>query len=291
MPRTHASAALRAIATTLLLLVLAAVAPPPAGAASPYERGPNPTLSSLQASSGPFAIATTSVSDLSTPGFGAADIYYPTTTAQGTFGAVAIAPGFTATRSTMAWLARRVASHGFVVININTNSTFDQPASRGGQLLAALDYLVGSSSVRTRVDRNRQAVMGHSMGGGGSLEAISDRPSIQAAVPLTPWNLDKTWSEVRTPTLVIGAENDSIAPVGSHSIPFYNSIPAAAEKAYLELNGASHFAPNSTNTTIGVSSVAWLKRFVDDDTRYDQFLCPRPSGTAISDYRDTCPHS
>ena len=291
MPRTHASAALRAIATTLLLLVLGTVAPPPAGAASPYERGPNPTLSSLQASSGPFAIATTSVSDLSTPGFGAADIYYPTTTAQGTFGAVAIAPGFTATRSTMAWLARRVASHGFVVININTNSTFDQPASRGGQLLAALDYLVGSSSVRTRVDRNRQAVMGHSMGGGGSLEAISDRPSIQAAVPLTPWNLDKTWSEVRTPTLVIGAENDSIAPVGSHSIPFYNSIPAAAEKAYLELNGASHFAPNSTNTTIGVSSVAWLKRFVDDDTRYDQFLCPRPSGTAISDYRDTCPHS
>ena len=291
MPRTHASAALRAIATTLLLLVLGTVAPPLAGAASPYERGPNPTLSSLQASSGPFAIATTSVSDLSTPGFGAADIYYPTTTAQGTFGAVAIAPGFTATRSTMAWLARRVASHGFVVININTNSTFDQPASRGGQLLAALDYLVGSSSVRTRVDRNRQAVMGHSMGGGGSLEAISDRPSIQAAVPLTPWNLDKTWSEVRTPTLVIGAENDSIAPVGSHSIPFYNSIPAAAEKAYLELNGASHFAPNSTNTTIGVSSVAWLKRFVDDDTRYDQFLCPRPSGTAISDYRDTCPHS
>lgn len=291
MTRTHASAALRAIAATLLLLVLATVAPLPAGAASPYERGPNPTLSSLQASSGPFAIATTSVSDLSTPGFGAADVYYPTTTAQGTFGAVAVAPGFTATRSSMAWLARRVASHGFVVINFNTNSIYDQPASRGDQLLAALDYLVGSSSVRTRVDRNRQAVMGHSMGGGGTLEAISDRPAIQAAVPLTPWNTDKTWGEVRTPTLVIGAENDSVAPVGSHSIPFYNSIPASAEKAYLELNGASHFAPNSTNTTIGVSSVAWLKRFVDDDTRYDQFLCPRPSGTAISDYRDTCPHS
>jgi dienelactone hydrolase len=291
MTRTHASAALRAIATTLLLLVLATESPLPAGAASPYERGPNPTLSSLQASSGPFAIATTSVSNFSTPGFGAADIYYPTTTAQGTFGAVAVAPGFTATRSSMAWLARRVASHGFVVINFNTNSIYDQPASRGDQLLAALDYLVGSSSVRTRVDRNRQAVMGHSMGGGGTLEAISDRPAIQAAVPLTPWNTDKTWGEVRTPTLVIGAENDSVAPVGSHSIPFYNSIPASAEKAYLELNGASHFAPNSTNTTIGVSSVAWLKRFVDDDTRYDQFLCPRPSGTAISDYRDTCPHS
>ena len=110
-------------------------------------------------------------------------------------------------------------------------------------------------------------------------------------VPLTPWNLDKTWGEVRTPTMIIGAENDSVASVGSHSIPFYNSIPSSAEKAYLELNGASHFAPNSTNTTIGVYSVAWLKRFVDDDTRYEQFLCPRPSSSAISDYRDTCPHS
>jgi dienelactone hydrolase len=292
MIRTVSTSARRAVTAAVLLLLLALLAPAPAGAASPYERGPNPTLSSLQASAGPFAISSTSVSDLATPGFGAADIYYPTTTSQGTFGAVAVAPGFTATRSSMAWLARRVASHGFVVININTNSTFDQPASRGDQLLDALDYLVGSSSVRTRVDRNRQAVMGHSMGGGGSLEAISERPSIQAAVPLTPWNLDKTWSEVRTPTMVIGAENDSVASVSSHSIPFYNSIPSSAEKAYLELNGASHFAPNTTNTTIGVYSVAWLKRFVDDDTRYDQFLCPGPSnGTAVSDYRNSCPLS
>jgi predicted dienelactone hydrolase len=248
-------------------------------------------MAALQASSGPFAVSTVSVSDFATPGFGAADIYYPTTTSQGTFGAVAVAPGYLSTRSSMAWLARRAASHGFVVININTNSIYDQPSSRGDQLLDALDYLVGSSSVRSRVDGSRQAVMGHSMGGGGSLEAISERPSIQAAVPLTPWNLDKTWGEVRTPTMIIGAENDSIAPVGSHSIPFFNSIPSSAEKAYLELNNASHFAPNSTNTTIGVYAVAWLKRFVDDDTRYDPFLCPRPSSTAISDYRDTCPHA
>ncbi len=79
--------------------------------------------------------------------------------------------------------------------------------------------------------------------------------------------------------------------MSSHSIPFYNSIPASAEKAYIELRGASHFAPNSTNTTIGKYSVAWLKRFVDQDTRYAQFLCPVPStSTAISDSRGTCPH-
>jgi len=286
----HRTRIVAAFVAALIALIATVAGVAPADAVG-FERGPNPTNASLEASSGPFTVGTTAVSSFSTPGFGAADIYYPTDTSQGTFGGVAIAPGFTATRSSMAWLARRVASHGFVVININTNSTFDQPASRGDQLLAALTYLTGSSSARTRVDASRLAVMGHSMGGGGTLEAAKDRPTLKAAVPLTAWNTDKTWPEIQTPTMIIGAQNDSVASVGSHSIPFYNSIPSATEKAYLELRGASHFAPNSTNTTIGKYSVAWLKRFVDSDLRYEPFLCPQPAtSTALSDSRGTCPH-
>jgi pimeloyl-ACP methyl ester carboxylesterase len=261
-------------------------------ATNPFERGPAPTLSSIQATRGSFAVSQTSVSSLAASGFGGGDIYYPTSTSAGTFGAVAIAPGYTASRSSMAWLAPRLASQGFVVFNIDTLTRSDQPASRGRQLLAALDYLTERSTVRTRIDASRLAVVGHSMGGGGTLEAAKSRPALQAAVPLTPWNVDKTWPEVRTPTLVIGAENDSVAGVSTHAIPFYNSLPASLDKAYLELNNASHFAPNSSNTTIAQYSISWLKRFVDDDLRYEQFLCPAPrAGTTISDYRDTCPHS
>ena len=261
-------------------------------ATNPFERGPAPTLSSIQATRGSFAVSQTSVSSLTASGFGGGDIYYPTSTSAGTFGAVAIAPGYTASRSSMAWLAPRLASQGFVVFNIDTLTRSDQPASRGRQLLAALDYLTQRSTVRTRIDASRLAVVGHSMGGGGTLEAAKSRPELQAAVPLTPWNLDKTWPEIRTPTLVIGAENDSVAGVSSHAIPFYNSLPSSLDKAYLELNNASHFAPNSSNTTIAQYSISWLKRFVDDDVRYEQFLCPAPrAGTTISDYRDTCPHS
>ncbi|WP_438872437.1 bis(hydroxyethyl) terephthalate hydrolase [Paractinoplanes maris] len=261
-------------------------------ATNPFERGPAPTLSSIQATRGSFAVSQTSVSSLTASGFGGGDIYYPTSTSAGTFGAVAIAPGYTASKSSMAWLAPRLASQGFVVFNIDTLTRSDQPASRGRQLLAALDYLTQRSTVRTRIDATRLAVVGHSMGGGGTLEAAKSRPSLQAAVPLTPWNTDKTWPEVQTPTLVIGAESDSVAPVSSHSIPFYNSLPSSLDKAYLELNNASHFAPNSSNTTIAQYSISWLKRFVDNDVRYDQFLCPAPRvSTSISDYRDTCPHS
>jgi dienelactone hydrolase len=260
-----------------------------------YQRGPAPTVSSLEATSGPFAVATTSVSDWSTPGFGSANITYPTSTTQGTFGVVAISPGYTASESTIAWLRPRIASQGFVVISFETNSRYDQPSSRGDQLLAAIDYVRNTSSVRSRVDGTRQAVIGHSMGGGGTLEAAKDRPSIEAAIGLTPWNSDKTWPEVQAAALQIGAENDSVAPVGSHAIPFYNSTTNAEERAYVELDGASHFAPNSSNTPIARNTIAWLKRFVDNDTRYSQFFCgsaaPTTSGwgSDYSDVRINCP--
>ncbi|GHB46717.1 lipase [Streptomyces viridiviolaceus] len=258
---------------------------------NPYERGPAPTEAGIEALRGPYAVSETSVSSLAVTGFGGGTIYYPTSTSDGTFGAVVISPGFTAYQSSIAWLGPRLASQGFVVFTIDTNTTLDQPDSRGRQLLAALDHLTERSSVRGRIDSSRLGVMGHSMGGGGSLEAAKSRPSLQAAIPLTPWNLDKTWPEVSTPTLIVGADGDTVAPVASHSEPFYSSLPAATDRAYLELNNATHFSPNTSNTTIAKYSISWLKRFIDNDTRYEQFLCPlpRPSLT-IEEYRGNCPH-
>ena len=264
---------------------------PTAGAQSnPFQRGPNPTNASIEATRGAFAISQTGVSSL-VSGFGGGTIHYPTSTSEGTFGAVAISPGFVSPESAIAWLGPRIASQGFVVLTMATNSIYDQPGSRADQLQAALNYLVNSSNVRTRIDRTRLGLMGHSMGGGGTLEATEGNTSLQAAVPLQPWHTDKSFPGIRTPTMIIGAENDTIASVAAHSIPFYNSIPGSAEKAYLEINNASHLVANSPNTTLAKYSIAWLKRYIDDDTRYEQFLCPPPGGTAISDYRHTCPGS
>jgi hypothetical protein len=282
-----------AAAALAAVIGLSTLTSPGAHAAeNPYERGPAPTVSSIEALRGPYAVSQTSVSSFSVSGFGGGTIYYPTSTSDGTFGAVAVSPGYTADQSTMSWLGPRLASQGFVVFTIDTLSRYDQPDSRGRQLLAALDYLTQRSTVRTRIDSTRLGVMGHSMGGGGSLEAAKTRPSLQAAIPLTPWNTDKTWPEVRTPTLIIGADGDTIAPVSSHSEPFYTSLPYTLDRAYLELNSASHFTPNSNNTTIAKYSISWLKRFIDNDTRYEQFLCPipRPSLT-IEEYRGNCPHT
>ncbi len=280
------------IAIAAAMTAVAVSVPQAAQAAdNPYERGPDPTERSIEAPRGPFSVSETNVSSLVVSGFGGGTIYYPRDTSEGTFGAVAIAPGFTADEGSMAWYGPRIASQGFVVFTIDTITRLDQPDSRGRQLLAALDYLTQRSSVRSRIDSSRLAVMGHSMGGGGSLEASESRPSLKAAIPLTPWNLKKNWRNNRVPTLIVGAENDSIASVRSHAEPFYESIPSTTNKAYLELNNATHFAPNISNTTIAKYSISWLKRFVDNDTRYEQFLCPPPRPDRdIEEYRDTCPH-
>jgi dienelactone hydrolase len=277
---------------TMLVMAMASlvVNPAPSGAqTNPFQRGPTPTATLLNADSGPFATSSVSVSSL-VSGFGGGTIYYPNDTSQGTFGAIAFAPGYTASSSSYTWM-RRVASHGFVVFTIDTDSRFDFPSSRATQLQNALNYLVNSSTtaVRSRIDPNRLAVGGHSMGGGGALIAADRNAALQAAVPLQPWNSSTNFSGVNVPTMIVGAENDTIASVASHSRPFYNSIPASAEKAFLNVNGASHGLGTQSNDTQALSSIAWYKRYVDNDTRYDQFLCPGPSGINVQEYLQTCP--
>ncbi|WP_375000019.1 alpha/beta hydrolase [Aeromicrobium sp. CTD01-1L150] len=277
------------VGAAALALGIGLLAPSSSVAAeNPHEKGPDPTDSSIEANRGPYAVSTKSISRLSARGFGGGTIHYPTSTQDGTFGVVAVSPGYTASESSISWLGPRLASFGFVVITFDTNSRYDSPGSRGTQLLAALDQTIGDSTVGSRVDASRQAVVGHSMGGGGTLEAAKTRRSLEAAVGLTPWNTDKTWPEVEAAALQIGAERDSTASPRTHAIPFYNSLTNAERRAYLELRGASHFAPNRSNTTIAKYTLSWLKRYVDDDTRYEQFLDPGPStglGSAVSDYR------
>ena len=281
----------RILAAVTLVLAMAggglAGAPSAGAQTNPFQRGPNPTASSVSAT-GPFAISSTTVG--SGNGFGSATIYFPTDTSQGTFGGIAVAPGFTETQSALRWWAQRLASHGFVVINISTNSTFDNPSSRATQLQNALNYLVNTSSARTRVDRTRLGVSGHSMGGGGTLEATRNNTAMQAAIPLMPWDQTKNFSGIRTPTMIVAGQNDGIASPSSHALQFYNSIPAASEKAYLELAGAGHNASNSTNPTISLFGVSWAKRYIDNDSRYEQFVCPG-GGSGISRYMQTCPGS
>ncbi|MCR5885571.1 dienelactone hydrolase family protein [Rhizobacter sp. J219] len=256
---------------------------------NPYARGPNPTASSLEASTGPFAYRSFTVSRPS--GYGAGTVYYPTN-AGGTVGAIAIVPGYTARQSSINWWGPRLASHGFVVITIDTNSTLDQPSSRSRQQMAALQQVASlnstsSSPIYGKVDTSRMGVMGWSMGGGGSLISARDNPSLKAAAPQAPWNTSSSFSSMTVPTLIFACESDSIAPVNSHASPMYNSM-RSNPRQYLEINNGSHSCANSGNSNqalIGKKGVAWMKRYMDNDTRYSTFACQNPNSTRVSDFR------
>jgi dienelactone hydrolase len=269
--------------------------------ANPFQRGPTPSAATLEAAQGPFTVATTTVPNPN--GFGAGTIYFPTNTTEGPFAAVSIAPGFSERQANVNWWGPRLASNGFVVVVIDTNSTSDAPASRATQLVAALRQVVtlsgtSGSPVFNKVDGNRLGVMGHSLGGGGTLIAAQNNPTLKAAIPFAPFNSNTNFSSVVVPTLIIACENDNVAPVADHASPFYNSFSASLDKAFLEIAGGSHSCANSGNSNmpiLGKYGVSWMKLFMDNDTRFSPFLCGAPhqadlAGTRISEYRESCPY-
>jgi len=243
---------------------------------------------------GPYAVATTSVAPVD--GFGGGTIYAPTSDAHAPYGAVVATPGFLMTQDTMSWYGPRIASQGFVVFTIDTNTTGDFPPSRATQMLAALDWLTGSSAQGPRIDPARTAVMGWSMGGGGSLEAGLQRPSLRAVVALAPWQSRTDYSAMRVPTLIVACQTDSIAPVAQHASPMYESLGATLPREYIEIAGAEHFCVTTNNTVaaqrtaIARQTLGILQRFVNDDPRYSAVTCPTPTvGGVLSDSRSSCP--
>lgn len=273
--------------------------------AGPYDRGPDPTAASLEASTGAYSVASSKITAPS--GYGGGTVYYPSDTSDGPFGVVSFSPGFVNSQYINKWWAPALASRGFVVIMIDTLTPFDLPGLRGNQLLASLkDVIARSQSSNTpyygKIDPNRRAVMGHSMGGGGTLSASMSDATLKAAIPLAPWSTINNWGRDTVPTLVMAGESDAIAPSATMASVFYASLPNTISKAYLEFKGAGHFFPNNNGPTalkpiMTKYAVSWLKLFVDGDTRYKKFLCGSlhdadvtANAALLSAYKDNCPY-
>ncbi len=233
-----------------------------------YENGPAPTLASVQAD-GPYAVSTQSVSGT---GFGGGTVYSPNTA--GKYAVVAVCPGFTATQSSIAAISRRLATHGFVVVTINTKSTYDFPPSRANQLLAALRTVTALTTgpVAGKMDTSRQAVSGWSMGGGGAMLAAGMTPGLKAGVPLAPWAQSNNVGSSAVPMAYLAGTSDNVAPASSHASVFYNATPVTTKKMLGVIGGADHNFPKSASQPASYTQIAWMKRFADGDTRYSQFL-------------------
>lgn len=236
------------------------------------------------AAAGPYTVA--QYTDLpQVPQYSAATLYYPANKTE-SFGGVAIAPGFIEQQENINWWGPLLASHGFAVLVLDTNTPRDNPALRAEALIAALGVIRGENSrpgspLLGKVDVNRMAVMGHSMGGGGTLLAANAHSDqIKAAIPFNPWLPDADFSAVAVPTLVFAGESDTVAPVAVHAWPHFQTLSNNIPRLYLEIKDGNHFIANSrvdnarlapnidVHDLVGSMGVAWLKLFVDGDENY-----------------------
>ena len=247
--------------------------------AAGFERGPAPTAAALE-DTGPYAIASHKIpaTEAKTQGYGGATVHFPTGSGE-TFGVVVVVPGFQAFQLVYDGLVKKMASHGFVVVNMDTLKRGDFPDARATQMTSAMKHVVslaqsGQVPFARVADVSRRAVVGNSMGGGAVLTGAQADASFKAVVALQPWHTTKTFPGVASPTAVLACETDSIAPNRSHSDPFYQSLPISLPRALLEIRGAGHLCSTFLGTkaqlrTTQKVTVAWLKRFLDDDMRYD----------------------
>ena len=69
----------------------------------------------------------------------------------------------------------------------------------------------------------------------------------------------------------------------------YAGLPATTPSGYVQLAGADHLYLTKANNIEIRRLVPWLKIFVDSDTRYTQFVCPKPKDTTgVSKYSAKC---
>ncbi|MDA0690136.1 MAG: hypothetical protein O2948_16005 [Proteobacteria bacterium] len=222
----------------------------------------------------------------SSDAFASAMVFYPLTLSFDIpNGAVAFVPGYQGTPANYEWWGPALASLGYSVFILETNTTTDSLAQRADALIAAVDFIKSenanpNSPVNNKMDLEKIAIMGHSLGGGATLAAAANLgDEIAAAIPLALYccelgqSFSGDYSGITAPTLVIAAAQDEIAPVGQHAKLVYDSI--GGDKIYMEMAEGDHMLVTNAGAdkeTLGRYVLAFLKAKLDDNDYLAEFI-------------------
>ena len=261
--------------------------------------GPEPTADALR-TMGPFTVEKYTDGFPKGTGYLAGTIYYPAD-AEGQLSVITLCPGWTATQDSVGSVGPWgpfLASHGFVVMTLDTLTTLDVVEQRDEQIMAALNAVNGEntrsgSPLEGRLS-GRYGIGGWSMGGGGTWIVAATEPEMQSAMSLAghhstvPGFVQTYATKITVPTIIFAGETD-IPPLGNRpqSQEIYEGIPESTPKILYEIVGQDHFqfgTPMVTNMGyLGAYGLAFQKTFLDGDERYKQFLLTE--GPNASDWR------
>jgi hypothetical protein len=161
------------------------------------------------------------------------------------FPVIVLAHGLSATSRNYLTKMRHFASHGFIVIAPESFNLFD-----GGDILECLPYLAGedktpSSSLFGIVNSNQVGLVGHSMGGAGSLAAASRvgaTGSIKCVAAVHPAPLVGLGS-VQVPAFISAGYNDVVTAPLPIKGTIYDSSLLKGPKLMAILRNAGHMEP------------------------------------------------
>jgi dienelactone hydrolase len=153
-----------------------------------------------------------------------------------------------------------LASWGFVVIDSNSVMT-----QTGNQLVAGIDYLIkennkAASDFYNMLDTDHIGTMGHSQGGGGAINAATDR-RVTCSVPMAP--SPGRIRNVKGPVFLVAGRTDFIVSAALVRMTSYSS--ADGPTVFGIVNGMGHmaFAGNAGNARGYIT--AWFMYHLQGD--------------------------
>ncbi|MBB3022859.1 dienelactone hydrolase family protein [Helcobacillus massiliensis] len=240
-------------------------------AANAAEHGDAPTQESIT-KDGPYEVTSTKLKAGEFSGFGGGTLFYPANPKDGEkYGLVVAMPGFLEPGSVNEVTAKRLASHGFIVLQANTYTGFEQPQQRATMAVRAMESGLKHPAIQKIVDKDRTALIGHSMGGGGVLYAAQAR-EFDAVIAVHPW-AQTGFPRVNEPTLVVGGMLDNVAPYAQYTLPIYGSLTGAKDRYLINHLTGTHWAGNVDDPALQGRMLSFMKVHVDGDERYAELLC------------------
>lgn len=225
--------------------------------------------------------------DTNETAFAGATIFYPLTLSfDAPMGGVVMVPGFRASQQNYEWWGPALASLGYAVMILDTNTPTDGLDARKNALIAGVNFLKAQNSndaspLSGKIDTSRMAIMGHSMGGGAALAAAAEiGEAVQAVIPLSPYccepggQFSADYSSLNTPTLIIASATDDIAPPAEHARMLYDAI-GGSNKVYMEFAEGDHMIVANGGPdlpTIGKFALAFLKVHLDGKANLNDFV-------------------
>jgi dienelactone hydrolase len=189
------------------------------------------------------------------------EVYYPATSAGDNtpalapsflalngYPAIAVGHGFVIGATNYELIAQHLIPFGFVVALVNTETGFSPNHQEFGLDLAFVTHALQQESQNSTsilyniVNQEKEAVIGHSMGGGAAWLAAASDPLIDAIVGLAPAETNPSAiaaaSSVNCNSLIFSGSEDAVTPPADNHQPIFNGTNGC--KTFVTLTGGSH---------------------------------------------------